>query len=70
MSRLRLQFTAADQAYDAERLAKSEVRARLASERGITLTVVEDQLACMQPSNFDRRVARGRLAASRARLGW
>jgi len=65
-----MQPTAADRAYDVERMVKRIHRLRLAREQRITPHVLEDYLASMQPSAFDRRIARYRLAESRERLGW
>jgi hypothetical protein len=63
-------ITEGDRAYDAERAAKKVERTRIALKHGLTLAVVEDYLATLQTSTFDRRVARAELAQSRNRLGW
>ncbi len=62
--------TTNDAEFDHMRTVNRSRRIELASRRGTTLRDVEDVLAAMQTSAFDRRVARQRLAESRGRMGW
>lgn len=59
-----------DDEYDSDRAARKGQRLSLAERRGETLRAVEDALAALQISAFDRRMVRERLAVSRLRLGW